>query len=79
MNKYAVKAFKIVTTNFTKDLRLSDISKTDILNLKAFYLTWLSGKKSYPLGKLIGEKILVDDIPSIYKTVISKAEELSKL
>lgn len=79
LNKYAVKAFKIVTTNFTKDLRLSDISKTDILNLKAFYLTWLSGKKSYPLGKLIGEKILVDDIPSIYKTVISKAEELSKL
>jgi len=48
------------------------------VNLKAFYLTWLSGKKSYPLGKLIGEQILVDDIPAVYKTVISKAVELSK-
>jgi len=78
LNKYAVKAFKITTTEFTTDLKLSDIPKTDIVNLKAFYLTWLSGKKSYPLGKLIGEQILVDDIPAVYKTVISKAVELSK-
>lgn len=79
LNKYAFKAFEIVTTKFINDLKLSDIIKTDINNLKSFYVTWLSGKKSYPLGKLIGEKISVDDIPDIYKTVILKAEELSKL
>ena len=78
LNKYAVKAFRITTTEFTTGLKLSEIPKTDITNLKAFYLTWLSGKKSYPLGKLIGESILEADIPVIYKTVISKAAELSK-
>lgn len=78
LNKYAVKAYKITTTEFTADLKLSEIPKSDINNLKAFYLTWLSGKKSYPLGKLIGETILEADIPGVYKTVITKAVELSK-
>jgi len=78
LNKYAVKAFKVKTIEYTNDLKLSEIPKTDTTNLKAFYLTWLSGKKSYPLGKLIGESILEPDIPAIYKTVISKAVELSK-
>lgn len=58
--------------------REHDISSGSI-NIEDFYIRWLSKNKSYPLGKLIGEKILVDDIPAIYKTVILKAEELSKL
>ena len=78
LNKYAFKAYGIQTTNYTSELKLIDIPKTDILNLKAFYLTWFAGKKSYPLGKLIGEKLLFDEIPSIYKTVIAKAVELSE-
>jgi putative ATP-dependent endonuclease of the OLD family len=78
LNKYAFKAYGIQATNYISDLKLLDISKTDILNLKAFYLTWFAGKKSYPLGKLIGEKLLIDEIPSIYKTVIAKAVELSR-
>jgi putative ATP-dependent endonuclease of OLD family len=78
LNKYAFKAYGIQTTNYTSELKLIDIPKTDILNLKAFYLTWFAGKKSYPLGRLIGEKLLFDEIPSIYKTVIAKAVELSE-
>lgn len=78
LNKYAVKAYNIQPTNFISDLRLLDILETDILNLKAFYLTWFAGKKSYPLGKLIGEKLLIDEIPLVYKTVIAKAVELSE-
>jgi putative ATP-dependent endonuclease of OLD family len=78
LNKYAFKAYGIQTTNYTSELKLIDIPKTDILNLKAFYLTWFAGKKSYPLGRLIGEKLLFDEIPSIYKTVIVKAVELSE-
>ncbi|WPV67115.1 ATP-dependent nuclease [Chitinophaga sp. LS1] len=78
LNKYAVKSFKIITTEYTADLKLSTIPKSDTTNLKAFYLTWLSGKKSYPLGRLIGENITLSDIPAIYKTVILKAVELSK-
>lgn len=49
------------------------------INDKNFYIKWLSKNKSYPLGKLIGEKILVNDIPTIFKTVILKAVELAKL
>jgi len=78
LNKYAVKAFKIRTADFTSDLKLADIGITDVLSLKAFYLTWFSGKKSYPLGKLIGESIAVDDIPLVYKTAISTAVDLAK-
>ncbi|WP_265427044.1 ATP-dependent nuclease [Chryseobacterium sp. YIM B08800] len=78
LNKYAVKAYNIQPTNFISDLRLLDILKTDILSLKAFYLSWFAGKKSYPLGKLIGEKLLIDEIPLVYKTVIAKAVELSE-
>jgi putative ATP-dependent endonuclease of OLD family len=73
LNKYAVKAYAITATNFQHDLRLADIAKTDIVLLKSFYLTWFAGKKSFPLGKLIGEKILLADIPPIYQTVINQA------
>lgn len=78
LNKYAVKTYNVQPANFISDLRLLDILKTDILSLKAFYLTWFAGKKSYPLGKLIGEKLLIDEIPLVYKTVIAKAVELSE-
>ncbi|MGN6647550.1 MAG: ATP-dependent nuclease [Cytophaga sp.] len=77
LNKYAFKAYQITQNKYTSDLKLSDIPKTDMLNLKAFYLTWFSSKKSFPLGKLIGEKIFLDNIPTIYKVVIRKAKELS--
>ncbi|RWY52615.1 ATP-dependent nuclease [Mucilaginibacter gilvus] len=73
LNKYAFKAYSVAAVPYTADLKLADIPKSDIINLKAFYLSWFAGNKSYPLGKLIGEKIDVADIPAIYKTVINQA------
>lgn len=78
LNKYAVKAYGLFSDNFTSELRLKDIDKTDLPKLRAFYLTWLSVNKSFPLGKFIGQTILEEDIPEIYKVVIRKAVELSK-
>jgi putative ATP-dependent endonuclease of OLD family len=79
LNKQAVKTYKITTTDFTSELKLSTIPKADVTSLKAFYLTWFAQNKSYPLGKLIGERIAAENIPSIYKTVISKAVELARI
>jgi hypothetical protein len=76
LNKFAVKAYQVTSTNFSGNLKLSEISASETIKLRAFYLTWLSTKKGYPLGKLIGEKI-GNTVPTIYKTVISKAVELA--
>ena len=61
---------------FTSFLKLSDIVSTDTVNLKAFYITWFSVCKSYPLGLLIGEHLSITEIPTIYKTVITEAKNL---
>jgi len=61
---------------FTSFLKLSDIVSTDTVNLKAFYITWFSVCKSYPLGLLIGEHLSLTEIPTIYKTVITEAKNL---
>ena len=79
LNKYAFKAYNLVAVPYTADLKLADIPKSDIIKLKGFYLSWFAGNKSYPLGKLIGEKIDVGDIPPIYKTVINQAVTLATL
>jgi len=76
LNKYAFHKYKVVTSDFTSNLKLCDIDKTDNVKLKSYYLTWLSKEKSYPLGKLIGEKLPVSCIPAIYKTVIKQAYKL---
>lgn len=78
VNNSAHKIYRVISTPITTDLQLSAISSTDKNLLKAFYLTWLSGKKSYLLGKLIGEKIELSDIPDIYKTVINDAVNRAK-
>jgi len=76
LNKRAYNKHGIGIVPFTTGLRLSDIALTDILNLKAFYLTWFAVCKSFPLGLLIGEQLSVAEIPTIYKTVISEAKKL---
>jgi putative ATP-dependent endonuclease of OLD family len=78
LNFYAVKKYKITNSEFNNDLKLSTIPKTDVVNLKSFYITWFASKKSFTLGKLIGEKLELNDVPSIYKTVINKAIELAR-
>ncbi len=77
LNKRAHNKYKIGATPFTTALKLADIAETDIENLKAFYLTWYSINKSYPLGMLIGEQLVIDEIPAIFKTVINEAKNLS--
>jgi putative ATP-dependent endonuclease of OLD family len=76
LNKRAHSKHKIVSTPFTNNLRLADITPTDKANLKSFYITWFSINKSYPLGLVIGETLSLDEIPSIYKTVITEAKKL---
>ncbi len=76
LNKHAVKTYKIVSSDFTSNLKLADIAPTDKTTLKAFYVTWLSTKKSYPLGRLIGETLSCEDIPLVYQTIIIEAQKL---
>ena len=76
LNKRAHKKHGIGASLFTQNLILANITLTDIENLKAFYLTWFSINKSYPLGLLIGEHIELSEIPAIYQTVIKEAKKL---
>lgn len=78
INKHAFKGYGVITAEYTQDLKLSSIQKNDATQLKAFYITFFASKKSFTLGKLIGEKLKVEDIPPIYKTVISKAIDIAK-
>ncbi len=72
-----VKKYNIVAKPYTSSLKLANIKKTDKPNLKAYYLTWFSINKSYPLGKLIGDMLEAKNIPVIYTKVIRIAEKLA--
>lgn len=76
LNKRAHKKHGIGQVPFENPLKLSEIPENDIVNLKAFYLTWFSVNKSYPLGVVIGNNLDSEEIPTIYKTVITKANTL---
>lgn len=78
LNKYAFDKYKNAQNEHSKSLKLADIQLGDSVNLKSYYLTWFSINKSYPLGKIIGENLSKDEIPSIYKTVIMKSQELAQ-
>jgi putative ATP-dependent endonuclease of OLD family len=70
--------YQVVKSEYTSDLKLANITIDDIANLKSYYLTWFSINKSYPLGKLIGEILSTEQIPEVYKAVITKAHGLAK-
>lgn len=78
LNKYAFDKYRNVEVGYSKNLKLSDIRLSNSVDLKSYYLTWFSINKSYPLGKLIGETLSIDEIPSIYQTVIIKSQELAQ-
>ena len=78
LNKQAKKKYHLSPSDYTNNLKLADIPSTDTANLKAYYLSWFSTMKSFPLGKLIGEILTEKQIPIIYKTVFEKARELAK-
>jgi len=76
LNKWALRTYSVVSKEYTDNLKLADITITDLINLKAFYLTWFSINKSYPLGKLIGETLSQAEIPIPYQNIITEALKL---
>ena len=76
LNKWALRKYSVVSKEYTNNLKLADITSTDIINLKAFYLTWFSINKSYPLGKLIGETLSQAEIPIPYQNIVTEALKL---
>ena len=76
LNRRAYKKYGYLTAPISKDLKLSDIDKTDITNLKAYYSTWFGINKSQPLGLLIGMKLSKSEIPRIYIDLIEYAKSL---
>lgn len=78
LNKYAFDKYRNVGVDYSESLKLSDIQLSNSVDLKSYYLTWFSINKSYPLGKIIGETLSKDEIPSIYQTVIIKSQELAQ-
>lgn len=80
LNKSAFRKYKVVNSQYDDKftVRLIDIPTTDLNALKAYYLTWFSIEKSFPLGKLIGDTLTEDQIPAIFKTVLTEAHKLVK-
>ena len=76
LNKRAYKKYGYLTAPISTDLKLSDIDKTNITNLKAYYSTWFGINKSQPLGLLIGMKLSKSEIPQIYVNLIEHAKSL---
>lgn len=76
LNKRAYKKYGYLTAPISTDLKLSDIDKTNITNLKAYYSTWFGINKSQPLGLLIGMKLSKSEIPQIYVNIIEHAKSL---
>lgn len=78
LNKHAFKKYGLTRTQYTSDLKLSSIASTDVINLKAFYLTFFCANKSYPLGYLIGTHLEKKDIPTVYKRLIKAAKTMAQ-
>ncbi|MDF7822076.1 AAA family ATPase [Runella sp. MFBS21] len=78
IDKSGNKKYNLNTTNYKNDLTLSQIKNSDRESLKSYYITWFSINKSYSLGLLIGNHLSKESIPSIYKEIILKAQNLAK-
>jgi putative ATP-dependent endonuclease of OLD family len=77
INKRAHQKYGYLAAPISVKLKLSQIAKTDTIHLKSYYSTWFSINKSQPLGRLIGLNLSEEDIPQIYKQVITIAKSLS--
>ena len=76
LNNRAFKKYHYLTEPISSNLKLSEIEKTNIINLKAYYSTWFGINKSQPLGLLIGMKLSKSEIPQIYVNLIEQAKSL---
>lgn len=77
LNNRAFEKYSVVGEPYTGALKLADIDPANTTDMKAFYVTWFSINKSYPLGKLIGTVLTDAQIPAPYQTLITKALELT--
>ena len=62
-----------VTTRY----KLKDATSANLFSV--LYTTWLDINKGFILGKLIGEKLTVDQIPACYKKAIEESIKLSHM
>lgn len=76
LNKRAFKKYGYLASPIDTKLKLSDIEKTNHSHLKAYYSTWFAINKSQPLGRLIGMELQIDEIPTVYKDLITQAKEM---
>jgi len=76
INKRAHQKYGYLAAPISVKLKLSQIAKTDTIHLKSYYSTWFSINKSQPLGRLIGLNLSEEDIPQIYKQIITTAKSL---
>lgn len=71
-----MKKYEAIPTSYS-NIQLSTLPNNDP-NIRPYYLTWFSITKSYPLGKLIGERLQKSEIPRIYKLIIYRAKKLAE-
>jgi len=76
LNNTALHKFGAITTPYQANLKLAAIQTTNLLDLRAFYLTWFTINKSYPLGRHLGQTLSADQIPTPYKDIIAEALRL---
>lgn len=57
--------------------KLCDIGDDDA-DFCQMYSAWFMAKKGVLLGRIIGDSILKDDIPTCYSDAIKKAEEVAR-
>lgn len=60
-----------------KPKRLCDVTDDDI-EFYQMYSAWFMAKKGVLLGRIIGDSLLKDDIPTCYIDAIKKAEEVAR-
>lgn len=77
LNK-CIDSYCLSIPKVTKGYKFSDINDTDTDMVRLLYLTWLNINKNCVLGRIIGNSISKDDIPSVYTDAIKRAKELSE-
>lgn len=78
LNNYGHRAYGLGATPYASPLKLADIEAASVVNMKAFYVTWLCVNKGYPLGFTIGSTLALTDIPTIFQTIITEAKTLAQ-
>ena len=78
--KNQTKEFKSIAMHHFEDIShlLSDISEEDAEEFCNMYSSWYMVKKGVLLGRIIGQTLSAEQIPSCYVNAIRKAQEVSQ-